>query len=59
MISQGKDVIRDIQPRFVYQSTSPNNYEPMEDWEVEENTIINVLEEIKGNYLQSFKYAKA
>ncbi len=27
------------------------NYEPMEDWEVEENTNINVLEETNENYL--------
>ncbi len=31
----------------------------MEDWEVEENTNINVLKEIGENYLQSSKYAKA
>jgi hypothetical protein len=31
----------------------------MENWEVEENTNIDVLEEIEENYLQSFKYAKA
>jgi hypothetical protein len=43
----------------VYQSTSPNPYEPVEDWEVKENTNINVLEEIKDNYLRSFEYAKA
>jgi hypothetical protein len=34
----------------VYQSTSPNYYELMEDWEVEENTNIDVLEETKENY---------
>jgi hypothetical protein len=31
----------------------------MENWKVEENTNINVLEEIEDNYLQSFEYAKA
>jgi hypothetical protein len=31
----------------------------VEDWEVEENTNIDVLEETKENYLISFKYAKA
>ncbi len=31
----------------------------MEDWEVEENTNIDVIEEIEENYLQSFEYAKA
>jgi hypothetical protein len=38
-------------PRFVHQSTSPYYYEPMEDWEVEKNTHIDVVEETKGNYL--------
>jgi hypothetical protein len=45
--SQGKDVIGGMQPKFVYQSTFPDYYELVEDWEVEENTNINVLEEIK------------
>jgi hypothetical protein len=31
----------------------------MEDWEVEKNTNIDVLEEIEENYLQSSKYAEA
>jgi hypothetical protein len=31
----------------------------MEDWEVKENTNIDVLEEIEENYLRSSKYAKA
>jgi hypothetical protein len=43
----------------VYQSASPNYYEPMEDWEVEENTNINVVEKTKENYLRSSEYAKA
>jgi hypothetical protein len=30
----------------------------MEDWEVEENTNIDVVEENEENYLQSFEYAK-
>ncbi len=30
----------------------------MEDWEVEENTNIDVFEEIKENYLWSSKYAE-
>jgi hypothetical protein len=33
-----------------------NYYEPVEDWEVEENTNINVFEEIEENYLRSFEY---
>jgi hypothetical protein len=35
----------------MYQCTFPNYYEPMEDWEVEENTNINVVEEVNENYL--------
>jgi hypothetical protein len=35
----------------VYQSTFPDYYELMEDWEVEENTNIDVVEEIEENYL--------
>jgi hypothetical protein len=31
----------------------------VEDLEVKENTNINVLEEIKENYLRPFAYAKA
>jgi hypothetical protein len=31
----------------------------VEDWEVEENTNINVVEETKENYLRSYEYAKA
>jgi hypothetical protein len=31
----------------VYQFTSLDYYEPVEDWEVEENTNINVVEEIE------------
>jgi hypothetical protein len=31
----------------------------MEDWEVEENTNIDVLEKTKENYLRSFEYAEA
>jgi hypothetical protein len=30
MTSQRRDVARGIQPKFVYKSTSPNYYEPME-----------------------------
>jgi hypothetical protein len=43
----------------VYQSASPNYYEPMEDWEVKENTNINLVEETKENYLRSYEYAEA
>jgi hypothetical protein len=30
----------------------------MENWEVEENTNIDVIEEIGENYLRSFEYTK-
>ncbi len=59
MINQGKDVIGGIQPKFVYRSTSPNYYEPMEQWEVDENTNVDVFEEVKENYPQSSEYAEA
>jgi hypothetical protein len=52
MNSWGKDVIGSIQPKFVYQYAFPNYYELVEDWEVEENANINVIEEIKENYLR-------
>jgi hypothetical protein len=35
----------------VYQSASLNYYELVEDWEVEENTNIDVVEKIEENYL--------
>jgi hypothetical protein len=46
LIGRGKDVTGSIQPRFVYQFASLNYYELVEDWEVEENTNIDVVEEI-------------
>jgi hypothetical protein len=58
MNSQRRDVTKSIQPRFMYQSTSLDYYELVEDWEVEENTNINVVEETKENYLQSSEYAE-
>jgi hypothetical protein len=57
--SGGRDVTGSIQPRFVYQSTSLNYCEPVEDWEVEENTNINVVEKTEENYLRSSKYVEA
>jgi hypothetical protein len=35
----------------MYQFASLDYYEPVEDWEVEENTTINVLEKSEENYL--------
>jgi hypothetical protein len=58
MNSQRRDVTRGIQPKFVYQFTFPNYYELVEDWEVEETTNIDVVEETKENYLRSFEYAE-
>ncbi len=43
----------------MYQSAFPNYDEPMEDYKVEENTNIDVVEEIKENYVRSSKYAEA
>jgi hypothetical protein len=59
VINRRKDVTGGIQPRFVYQFTSPNYYELVEDQEVEENTNIDLVEETEENYIQSYKYAKA
>ncbi len=49
--SRRRDVTRGIQPKFVYESRFLNYYEPMKDQEVEENTNIDVVEEIEENYL--------
>ncbi len=43
----------------MYLLAFPNYYELVEDWEVEENPNIDVLEETEYNYLRSFEYAKA
>jgi hypothetical protein len=43
----------------VYQSTSPDYYESVKHWEVDENTNVDVFKETKENYPRSFKYAKA
>ncbi len=59
MTSWRKGVTRGIQHRFVYEFTSLNYYEPMEHWQVDENTNVSVFEEIKENYPQSSEYAKA
>ncbi len=59
VISRRKDVTRCIQPKFVYQSTSPNYYEQVEHWEVDENTNVDVFEETKENYPRSYEYVKA
>ncbi len=49
MNNQTRDIIGGIQSQFVYQFESLDYYEPMENLEVEENTNIDVLEEIKEN----------
>jgi hypothetical protein len=59
MTNQKKDIIRSIQSKFVYQYGFPNYYEPVEDWEVEANDNINVIEETKENYLRPSKYVEA
>ncbi len=59
MTNRGRDVIGGIQPKFVYQFASPDYYEPVEHWEVDENTNVDVFEETKENYSKSFEYTKA
>jgi len=59
MTSTGRDVTGGIQPRFVYQFAFVDYYESVEHWEVDENTNVDVFEEIKENYLGSSQYAKA
>jgi hypothetical protein len=59
VISWGRDVIGGIQPKFVYQFAFLIYYKPMEDWEVEENTNIDVVKEIQENYLWLSEYAEA
>jgi hypothetical protein len=51
VINQRKNVTRGIHPRFVHQSASLDYHEKMENWEVEENININVVEETGENYL--------
>jgi hypothetical protein len=34
-------------------------YEPMEHWEVDENTNVDVFEETEENYPRSYEYVKA
>jgi hypothetical protein len=38
MTSQRKGVTRGIQPKFVYEFTSQDYYEPVEHWQVDENS---------------------
>jgi hypothetical protein len=44
---------------LMYQFTSPYFYELVEDWEVDENTNVDVFAKIEENYPRSFGYAKA
>jgi hypothetical protein len=44
---------------YVYYSASLDYYELVEDWEVEKNTNIDVVEETEENYLKSFEYVEA
>jgi hypothetical protein len=59
MISRGRDVTGRIQPRYVYQFTFLIHHEPMEHWEVDENTNVDVFQETKENNPRPSKYAKA
>jgi hypothetical protein len=42
----------------VYQFAFPNYYKPVENWEVDENTNVDVFEEAKEYYPRS-EYVKA
>jgi hypothetical protein len=54
VISQRRDVAGSIQPNFVYQSTSLDYYEPMEHWEMDENTNVDVFEETRGVFTSTY-----
>jgi hypothetical protein len=43
----------------MYQFASLDYYKPMEHLEVDENTNVDVFEEIEENYPRSFEYARA
>ncbi len=42
----------------MYQFASLNYYEPVEHWEVDENTNVNVFEETEENYPRPYEYVK-
>jgi len=43
----------------MYQFASPNYYKLVENWKVEENINIDVVEETKESYLRSSEYEEA
>jgi hypothetical protein len=43
----------------VYQFAYLDYYELVEQWEVDENTNVDVFKETEENYPRSFEYAKA
>ncbi len=43
----------------MYQYAFPDYYELVEHWEVDENTNVDVFEEIEENYRRSSKYVEA
>jgi hypothetical protein len=59
MTNRRRDIIGSIQPKFVYQFAFLDYYEPMENWEVNENTNVDVFEKINEIYSKSSEYAKA
>ncbi len=59
MTSRKKNVTGSIQPKFMYQFTSPDYYKPVEHWEVDKNTNVDVFEEIEENHPRSFQYVEA
>jgi hypothetical protein len=44
---------------FVYQFASPNYYELVEHWEVDENTNVDVFKDTEENYPRSCEYVEA
>ncbi len=59
MTNRRNNVIGGIQPKFVYQFAYLDYYELVEQWEVDENTNVDVFKETEENYPRSFEYAKA
>jgi hypothetical protein len=43
----------------MYQFASLDYYKPVEHWEVDENTNVDVFEKNNENYLRSYEYVEA
>ncbi len=59
MNSQWSDYNRCINLPFVYQKTSLEYYEPMEDWDMEDDYDLSILNWVDANYLRTFMYEHA